>query len=248
MKTEARTLVSDDYEKLYIETIKTILFCPDFKAVDNEEPDNGFYERVDFGFILTDPTKRFVWNFVRSANYDFAMKLFIWVLNGCNDFEYLSGSNKNAAKFIDDKKTNFDTAYGPRIISQIDDAILEIQTHWNSRRATIMILNKEDARIRVEDTKTEYPCAESLTFFIRENKLHCKAHMRSNNMVTTVVYDVFVFTMLQEYVWRKLIPTYPSLELGKYYHRATSAHIFEREIGLAREIIDCSIVAMRRIS
>ncbi len=183
------------------------------------------------------------WNLSRDTNYVFAMKFFIWMLNGSTDFEYVGISNKNANNFTDiDEKTglpkNFNTAYGPRIKEQLPKVLEELIRDKDSRRAVIHILDKSDLDMLGTNTKSEYPCTDSMTFLIRDNKLNMYCHMRSNNMVKTIVYDIFNFTMFQEYLWRTLQKTYPDLQLGSYYHTCVSAHYFENEQILVDKVLE----------
>ena len=45
-------------------------------------------------------------------------------------------------------------------------------------------------------------------------------------------YDVFLFTMIQELLARTL-----GVELGAYVHGAGSLHLYERHLGLARQVL-----------
>ena len=56
--------------------------------------------------------------------------------------------------------------------------------------------------------------------------------MRSNNMVSTICYDVFMFTSLMMDVADKL-----ELEYGYYYHNIGSAHIMQRDVEFAMKVV-----------
>ena len=60
----------------------------------------------------------------------------------------------------------------------------ELKNNPNSRRAVISILKDSDLVLLGTDEKLEFPCTDSATFFIRDNKLNVHLHMRSQNMVT----------------------------------------------------------------
>ncbi len=162
------------------------------------------------------------------------------MLSGSNDSDYLQGVNPNSKNYQDNpvKDHFFSTAYGPRIMSQMQEIIDELIKDEGSRRAVINILLTKDKWILKENTKTEYPCVETLSYYIRDNKFYSQCNMRSNNMVTTLVYDVFAFTMFQEYVYNRLLKFYPKLQMGSYKHHCTSAHYFSDQDKLITGILN----------
>lgn len=225
-------LKGNSYDKLYLDALRTVL--EDGESVDNT------IEITNLTMVLTNPAARMVFSRARKVNYEFAMKLAIWIINGDSDAEYLLGINPNAASYLNNTSDKeFDTAYGPRFLRQVNKIVAELERNIYSRRCVIQILNENDQSLLGTDTKTEYPCTNSLTFLIRDGKLDMYVDMRSNNMVTTVVYDVFVFTLIQELMLAKLkLPG--DLELGTYTHRITSAHIYENDMEWAESIVkDC---------
>ena len=113
----------------------------------------------------------------------------------------------------------------------------ELKRDPESRRSVIHVLNEDDLNMLGTDTKEEYPCTDSFTWLIRDNALQMYTHMRSNNMVKTIAYDIFNMTMLHEYVWRALKGTYRSLKLGTYHQNIVSAHYFESEQPLVDKIL-----------
>jgi len=236
----------NSFETIYTDILRELNERPEFTPVTRGI---GCREITNLSIELTDPRNRFVWNKARDMNYEFAMKFFLWMLNGDTDFSYVAGSNANASNFIgkkDDKAmpANFSTAYGPRIQKQLPYILEELKRDKESRRAVIHILNEGDLDMLGTDTKEEYPCTDSITFMIRDDKLHMYTHMRSNNMVLTVCYDMFNFTMFHEYVVRALQAVYPDLELGTYYHNIVSAHYFDREQTLVESVLATSEVGM----
>lgn len=232
--------VGDNFEDLYIEMLREIQDAPEFVCSPRGAKTN---EITNLSFELTNPTARFVWNKARAVNYEFAMKFWLWCVNGDTDFSYVSGSNVHAKEYIDQPKDpkampdNFSTAYGPRILKQMPSILAELVRDKDSRRAVMHILNEDDHKMLGTDTKEEYPCADSFSWMIRDNELHMYTHMRSNAMVLTICYDIFNMTMLHEYVWKALRKTYPDLRLGTYHHNIVSAHYYDREQPLVDEVL-----------
>lgn len=222
-------LIADNYQDLYIETLDNIqehgLLVGDTKELRN------------ITLILTNPYSRMVWLADRKPNYTFAMQFFLWLLNARDDLAPLLALNKNAIRYANPGTGKLSTAYGPRIVSQLDGVIKELQERPDTRRAVISILKPEDNDMLVpksqNQTNEEYPCTDHFVFSLRQegpfHYLDMCTVMRSNNMVDTVIYDVFAFTMLQEYVLRRLNSKGNYCEMGTYTHFVHSAHIYNRD-------------------
>lgn len=232
--------VSDSYESLYIRVLEELDDTPEFLVTTRGQEAK---EILNLSFDLTNPYDRIVWNKARATNYDFAMRFFIWMLNGCDDYDYVADVNPNAKTLIDKPDADvpkFSTAYGPRVVRQIEAIIEELKRDQGTRRAVISILHEDDLAMLGTGTKEEFPCTESISYFIRDGALHSHVKMRSNNMVTTVVYDVFNFTMLQEYVLRRLRACFP-LKMGHYYHSCGSAHFFTSQQQLVINVLKSEV-------
>lgn len=241
--------ISDSFESIYMEMMLAIKNGFEFESAPRNRKT---YEIINMSFELTNPYNRLVWNSVRDVNYVFAQKFFAWMINGSSDFNYLYESNKNAKNFVNESESglpkSFSTAYGPRIIQQIPSILKELNHDKDSRRAVIHILENEDKVLYATESKTEFPCTNSFTFFIRNDQLHMHTSMRSNNMIKTVIYDVFNFTMLQEYMLKLLQQTYSNLTMGSYYQNIVSAHVYESEIPLLEKMFDSNtpIIHMKK--
>jgi thymidylate synthase len=239
---------ADNFEAIYLDILENLKECPEYTPVTRGI---GCREITNLTIELTNPLNRIVWNKARDVNYEFAMKFFLWMLNGDTDFSYVAGSNANAKNFQDAPKddkampANFSTAYGPRILKQLPYIIEELVRDKDSRRAVMHILNEGDLDMLGTGTKEEYPCTDSISFMIRDNALHMYTHMRSNNMVLTICYDMFNFTMFHEYMVRALQSAgYPTLTIGTYHHNIMSAHYFDREQKLVDDVLACRDVGM----
>src|SRR5206468_2212365 len=75
-------------------------------------------------------------------------------------------------------------------------------------------------------------CATSLQFLLRDGVLDAVLTMRSNDAVWGMPYDIFLFTFLQELMALEL-----GVGLGAYHHFASSLHIYERHVALARRVL-----------
>lgn len=227
-----KNYTSHNFDDIYSNTIKSIYNNPEYIL-------EGSKEIANLSFELTNPINNIVSSKTRDFNMVFAEKFFNWTWTGGSDMTELLDSNKNAQKYHELEGRN--TAYGPRIVKQLPFIIDELKRDKNSRRAVINILEADD-KLLLEDkfigkSKTEYPCTNAITFFIRDNKLNIHVAMRSNNMVLTICYDVYNFTNMLFKVHELLKDTYQDLELGTYHHNIVSAHILEKEYSLAEKIL-----------
>jgi thymidylate synthase len=238
-------LKSNNFDDIYRELLKQCKENPDYTP---ESRGRKSRELINVSFTLTNPNDNLVNSESRDFNMDFAKRFYEWIINGESDTSLLFDVNKNAQKYSD-KKSNGDhelkdrnTAYGPRLLEQLDETVNELVRDPGSRRAIIHILEKGDQEM-LEDsfnglTKVEYPCTFQLMFLIRENKLNLHVGMRSNNLVKTICYDVYNFTNIQNHVLNILKDRGLNLELGNYEHNIVSGHFFEDELPLVDKILE----------
>lgn len=98
-----------------------------------------------------------------------------------------------------------------------------LKTNPNTRQAIMTMWDSGDLIHAILGDHKDLPCTLSLIFFVRDNKLHLVATMRSNDAWLGLPYDVFCFTTLQ-----RIIATELGLGLGTYIHQAGSEHIYEK--------------------
>lgn len=72
-------------------------------------------------------------------------------------------------------------------------------------------------------------CTLEGNFHIREDKLYFSVHMRSNDLMLGLVYDLPWFISLMDDMIGELKEDYPNLEKGSYTHKVDSMHIYERD-------------------
>jgi thymidylate synthase len=104
----------------------------------------------------------------------------------------------------------------------------ELKRNKDSRRAVAAI--RDNA---VDPFNTDPACLQHIQFLIRDEKLHCKVLMRSNDAVEASFMNAFAFVMLQKTLAEKL-----GCEVGSYTHRANSFHCYEKDFGLLQQYID----------
>lgn len=113
--------------------------------------------------------------------------------------------------------------------------VMELIRDPHSRRAVIPMLR--DDHLSPETTDTV--CTESITFLIRDMKLHCIVHMRSSDQIFGLGTDMPTFAVLHMLVWALFKDNHTSgIQLGDLQITAASSHIYKRHWDMARAIID----------
>jgi len=212
----------------------------DFESSPRGKP---IRELIGASFTLTDPRNRLVLSPARNVNYGFAVGELCWYLRGNNDLRTMQYYNRRMVQFSDDGET-INSAYGYRMFkpfhstcSQWEHVIQELKNDPASRRAVMHINHPSDLVRATEQGSKDVPCTMSIQLFIRDRKLHMHVHMRSNDAVWGMPYDVFSFTCLQEYFLGRLQEVGVKVDdLGHYHHSAGSLHIYDTHFEVAREI------------
>jgi len=112
--------------------------------------------------------------------------------------------------------------------NQLEFVINELKRSKDSRRAVISI--RDNA---VDPFNNDPACLQHIQYFIRDNKLHCKVMMRSNDAAEATFMNAFAFIMMQKKIADAL-----DAEMGTYTHRANSFHCYEKNFDLMKQYID----------
>lgn len=192
-------------------------------------------EFVPAVFEVKNPRSRFITLESRKMNPFYAIIETLWYLNGDNSVARLTPYNKVMKRFSDDGET-LRGAYGARLIQKNQDlnksqfglVYDKLKSDPDSRQAVSIIW---DPWRDYEKTK-DVPCTIGFIFTIREGKLNMTTMMRSNDIVLGTTYDVFAFTIFQEFLAKKL-----GVEVGAYTHLANSFHVYEMHYDKAWEMI-----------
>lgn len=171
-------------------------------------------------------------------DYNYANLFYKWMIDGCTDNSTILEQYPNVSKFMEKPKgeglpENFNTFYGPRILSQLPFIKEELSQKPDTRRAVISILDKDDLQLLDKDESLEFPCCDSATFTIRDNKLNVHVHMRSQNMGQVLKLDM--------YLWARFTIEL-AIELGYkpgiFTSSVVSAHTFKKDIAYLSELIE----------
>ena len=168
---------------------------------------------------IHNPRSRLIYNKFRKFNLIYALVDSLMIFNRSNEVRYLSRFNRNITQFSDDGK-HLNSMYGQYLYDQIPPCITKLSSSNDTRQAVMTIYSGD----YLEKNTKDVPCTIALHFMIRNGKLDLTTYMRSNDLIWGFQYDMFVFTMLQECMANTL-----GIDVGDYYHVATSLHLYERD-------------------
>ena len=195
-------------------------------------------EKLAVSFKIKDPRNRIPMVPIRKFSVPYFVGETIWYLTGENSTDWIS-KYSSFWRGISDDGVTANSAYGARIFNRYHKIAGGNLIQWDhvkgilkkdpdSRRAVIHIKDPWDS----VDSKLDVPCTLSLQFFIRDEKLHMVANMRSSDLVFGLSYDVPAFTIMQELMALEL-----GVELGEYIHVSNSLHVYERHYDMIEKII-----------
>lgn len=125
-----------------------------------------------------------------------------------------------------------DGKYKVKESSQMSWVVNSLKKDKDSRQAIAYIGGRD---FQFEGNK-DFVCTQYLLFFIRNNQLHMKVQMRSNDIFYGLTYDAPWFSTVHQNVYLELLEVYPELELGQYFHYSDNTHFYERHFELAEKI------------
>ena len=197
-------------------------------------------EILGFQTILTNPLNNILLGFsTRKFSLSYACAELLWYLSMTADISLIEAYAPSYKNYTEDGLAY--GAYGKRWISnpgfiqentaffhpngknQVEALIHLLKKKPNTRQAIITMWDSGDLLHAVLGDHKDLPCTVSLKFYVRNNKLHLIADMRSNDAWLGLPYDIFCFTTLQ-----RIIAIECELQLGIYIHQAGSEHIYEK--------------------
>ena len=129
-----------------------------------------------------------------------------------------------------DKHGEINSNYGRLIFSslyydQFRNAVNSLKFNPTSRRAT-MIYNRPSIWYEsTENGKNDFICTNAVTYYIRDNKIHCVVQMRSNDVI---------FGYRNDYAWQEFVldkvceNLHGEYKQGNIYWQVQNLHIYGR--------------------
>lgn len=217
----------ETFEEAFLQTSQHIIDNPEFQTSSRI---GEVHEITGLSYDVLDLTSyQFTNESIGRLDYDYADTFYRWMMNGCTDSTEIIDKYPNITKFMEKPKSdqlpaNFNTFYGPRILSQLPAIEKELRDKPDTRRAVIMILDKDDLNLLDKNESLEFPCTDSATFFIRDGKLNVHVHMRSQNMGQVLKLDMYLWGRFTCELAEKL-----EVDTGKFSSSVVSAHVFNKD-------------------
>jgi thymidylate synthase len=164
-----------------------------------------------------------------------------WYLNGSTNINdiWKEKSPPQAWEIAANEHGEINSNYGHLIFDdkfyrQYDMVIAELIRNPDSRRAS-MIYTRPSIWIEYnENGKNDFICTNSVTYYMRDHKLHCVVQMRSNDVV---------FGYKNDYAWQKYVldklcedlmlhGAYSDIESGNITWQVQNLHVYERHFRL----------------
>ncbi len=188
------------------------------------------------GCTLRSPTNRLLTLQERQWSLPLAIGELCWHASASSDVSCLTYYAKQWAEFSEDGTSITGSCYGRALFGADQEGgsqwtrIRDLLAADPATRRAIVYFNI--ANDRLSPIARDVACASSMQFLLREDRLQCIVHMRSNDAVWGLPYDVFLFSALQELMALEL-----GAELGHYHHLSGSMHIYERHFDLVKRLL-----------
>ena len=113
--------------------------------------------------------------------------------------------------------------------NQLSNTISELIRNKDTRRAT-MIYNRPSIWAEYnENGKNDFICTNAVTYYIRNDKIHCVVQMRSNDVI---------FGYKNDYAWQRYVMDKISkklgIESGFMHWQVQNLHVYERHFHLVK--------------
>lgn len=225
----------ENFTTCYLALIESVYNTPQYISAPRGQK---IKEVLGATFTISDARQRLPYVTGRKFSLTYLVAELTWYLSGNNKTEWIS-KYSSFWKDITDDGITANSAYGSRLFLphdsiassrfvQWDYVVDELRRDPDSRRAIMHLRVPADSI----DAKLDVPCTLALQFFIRDNKLHQIAMMRSSDIIFGIAYDVPAFTMFQEILANEL-----GVAVGSYTHMSNSLHIYERHFDMAARIL-----------
>lgn len=175
-----------------------------------------------------DPTRTMPVGINRGLNVAIGAMEALQLIGGFTDPPMMKRIGQNFSNFM--RAGSFDGAYGPRVRTQLPMVVERLKRDKDTRQAVLNIW--DPLHDMFEERSRDYPCTIFLQFLIRNDKLECHGHMRSNDVWWGLSYDAFQFSQLQ-----CTIANYLQMPAGPYYHHAVSLHMYERDFAKVDDLL-----------
>lgn len=180
-----------------------------------------------------------------TPNSDYIEREIEWYKSESTNVNDIEGETPKAWLMTANQHGEINSNYGHLIWSdkyycQYDQVINELERNPNSRRAQ-MIYNRPSIWYEAtENGKNDFICTNAVTYYIRDQKLHCVVQMRSNDVI---------FGYKNDYAWqqyvlhrltnklnhhRSILSEAAELEVGDIHWQVMNLHVYGRHFHLVK--------------
>lgn len=223
-----RVITGRSFAQLYQSVLDELFIEPHYETAPRGQK---IVELTNCLLVLQNPYSNLYTNPARSVIERYLAGELLFYFRGSNKLEEIAKYSKFWNNIANADGT-VNSAYGHLLFNDPNAhgftewawAVDSLKKDKDSRQAIIRFNRPNHS---FEGNK-DFVCTLVGVFQIRRDMLHLTVNMRSNDVHFGLTYDLPFFTLLQQQMRLHLLPTYPDLKLGYYYHFANSLHIYER--------------------
>ena len=119
--------------------------------------------------------------------------------------------------------------WSEKYFGQYENAVTELENNPDSRRASMIYTRPSIWQEYNENGKNDFICTNSVTYYIRDDVLHCVVQMRSNDVI---------FGYRNDYAWQRHILEKMAWELhldvGDIHWQVQNLHVYDRHFKLVK--------------
>jgi len=165
-------------------------------------------------------------DFITQETEDILTEKPVSVIHSEEMLEYTMGDPK--AKFFYGKEVR--EALAPWSLDKLQKLF---EDDLNTRKAVLDLGNRFP--------KEHIPCFTFAHFMIRENKLNCTVETRSTDLAFGFPYDIFLFSIVQRIILRRLKKIRLELTLGTLCYKSISMHYYVNELDEPLKDLTCKL-------
>lgn len=198
------------------------------KCVDDGQECNDTLELLSSSLYF-DMNEPIVGNISRKVNYGFMYGEAWYILTGCSDVRELEKHIQKFGRYSDMYPLQ-QGSYGPPFVEQLRYVVETLQDHDSSRQAVMTIWRPNPRKSK------DIPCTIALQFLIRDDRLHTIVTMRSSDIFTGLIYDMFCFSAMSAAVLAMI--DFADVRLGKCWINAGSSHLYMKDMEKVKHLTE----------
>ena len=221
---------TEDIRQHFVEQLKNENFVIDKTGQKTIEMIGASFE-ADERFIFGKPNEQYIEDEIRWYNSQSTNIKDIW---GERKSQRAPQAWEYSANTHGEINSNYGLLiYSEKYYTQYQNVLDELESNPDSRRASMVYQRPSIWHEYCENGKNDFICTNAVTYYIRDEKLHCVVQMRSNDVV---------FGYKNDYAWQKYVLEqlekdlyyggHPLKKGGKIHWQVQNLHVYERHFDL----------------